>query len=108
VPTGVQALLRDLDNEHHLSAARLWEIAIKSRLGKLRLRPSLNALRELIDGLGIAVVSINEHHALAAVAPEAKTRDPFDRVLLAQRKIEGLRLVTRDRAPVSHPVAARN
>ncbi|MGA8102374.1 MAG: hypothetical protein WB869_09480, partial [Candidatus Acidiferrales bacterium] len=43
LPTGVQALLRDPDNEHHLSTASLWEIAIKSRLGKLRLRPSLNA-----------------------------------------------------------------
>ena len=82
LPTGVQALLRDPDNEHHLSAASLWEIAIKSRLGKLRLRPSLNALPELLDSLGIAIVSINEHHALALVEPEPKTRDPFDRMLL--------------------------
>jgi PIN domain nuclease of toxin-antitoxin system len=59
LPTGVQALLRHPDNEHHLSAASLWEIAIKSRLGKLRLRPSLNALPELLDSLGIAIVSIN-------------------------------------------------
>jgi PIN domain nuclease of toxin-antitoxin system len=36
LPTGVRALLRDPDNEHHLSAASLWEIAIKSRLGKQR------------------------------------------------------------------------
>ena len=107
LPTGVQALLRDPDNEHHLSAASLWEIAIKSRLGKLRLRPSLNALPELLDSLGIAIVSINEHHALAAVEPEPKTRDPFDRMLLAQCQIEGLRLVTTDRALVSHPVAAK-
>src|ERR1700733_13642532 len=78
LPTGVQALLRDPDNEYHLSAASLWEIAIKSRLGKLRLRPSVSALPELLDGLGIAIVSINEHHALAAVDPEPKTRDPFD------------------------------
>ncbi|MGD0317197.1 MAG: type II toxin-antitoxin system VapC family toxin [Xanthobacteraceae bacterium] len=100
LPTDVQALLRDPDNEHHLSAASLWEIAIKSRLGKLRLRPSLNALPELLESLGIAIVSINEHHALAAVEPEPKTRDPFDRMLLAQCQIEGLRLVTTDRALV--------
>jgi len=100
-------LLRDPDNEHHLSVASLWEIAIKSRLGKLRLRPSLNALPELLDSLGIAIVSINGHHALAAVEPEPKTRDPFDRMLLAQCQIEGLRLVTMDRALVSHPAAAK-
>ena len=108
LPTGIQTLLRDPDNEHHLSAASLWEIAIQTGvLGKLRLRPSLNALPELLDSLGIAIVPINEHHALAAVEPEPKTRDPFDRMLLVQCQIEGLRLVTTDRALVSHPVVAQ-
>jgi PIN domain nuclease of toxin-antitoxin system len=106
LPAPIRALLKDRDNEHHLSAASLWEIAIKSRLGKLRLKPSLSALPELIDGLGITIVPIDEHHALAAVQPAPKTRDPFDRMLLAQCQIEGLRLVTTDRALVSHPVAA--
>jgi PIN domain nuclease of toxin-antitoxin system len=104
LPGGVQALLRDLDNEHHLSAASLWEIAIKSRLGKLRLRAPLGALPELLDGLGIAIVPINEHHALASIEPQPKTRDPFDRMLLAQCQVEGLHLVTTDRALVSHPL----
>ena len=107
LPAGIQALLRDPNNEHHLSAGSLWEIAIKSRLGKLRLKPSLSTLPELIDSLGIAIVPIDEHHALAAVEPEPKTRDPFDRMLLAQCQIEGLQLVTTDRALVSHPAAAK-
>ena len=107
LPAGVQALLSDPDNEHHLSAASLWEIAIKSRLGKLRLRPSLAALPELLDGLGVTIVPINEYHALAVVEPEPEMRDSFDRMLLAQYQIEGLRLVTTDRALVSHPTAAR-
>jgi len=106
LPNSVQALLKHPDNEHHLSTASLWEIAIKWRLGKLRLSSSLTTLPELLDGLGIAIVSINEHHALAAVEPEPKTRDPFDRMLLAQCQIEGLRLVTMDRALVSHPLSA--
>jgi PIN domain nuclease of toxin-antitoxin system len=99
--------LRDPHSEYHLSAASLWEIAIKSRLGKLRLKPRLNALPELLDSLGIAILAINEHHALAAVEPEPKTRDPFDRMLLAQCQIEGLRLVTMDRSLMSHPLAAK-
>jgi PIN domain nuclease of toxin-antitoxin system len=106
LPNGVQALLKDPNNEHHLSAASLWEIAIKWRLGKLRLRPSLLTLPELLDGLGIAIVPVNEHHALATLEPEPKTRDPFDRMLLAQCQIEGLRLVTTDHTLVSHPLAA--
>jgi PIN domain nuclease of toxin-antitoxin system len=107
LPTAVGAALSDPDAEHFLSAASLWEIAIKSRLGKLRLRTRLEALPELLDILGIKVVAIDARHALASVEPEPTTRDPFNRMLLAQCQIEGLRLVTMDRALVSHPLAAR-
>jgi PIN domain nuclease of toxin-antitoxin system len=107
LPTAVGAALSDPDAEHFLSAASLWEIAIKSRLGKLRLRTRLEALPELLDILGVKIVAIDARHALASVEPEPTTRDPFDRMLLAQCQAEGLRLVTMDRALVSHPLAAR-
>ena len=107
LPTWVAALLKDDGNEHHLSAASLWEIAIKRRLGKLKLTHELGALPELLDGLGIRIVPVDERHALTAVEPEPMTRDPFDRMLLSQCKIEGLRLLTIDRALVSHPLAAK-
>ena len=107
LPAAVAGLLRDPRGEHFLSAASLWEIAIKSRLGKLRLKTSLCALPELLDTLGIKIVAIDERHALASVEPEPATRDPFDRMLLAQCQVEDLRLVTIDRALVSHPLAAR-
>jgi PIN domain nuclease of toxin-antitoxin system len=107
LPAAVASLLRDGASEHHLSAASLWEIAIKCRLGKLRLSISLGALPELLDGLGVKTVVIDERHALASVDPEPKTRDPFDRMLLAQCQIEGFRLLTIDRALVSHPLTVR-
>jgi PIN domain nuclease of toxin-antitoxin system len=107
LPAGVASLLRDGASEHHLSAASLWEIAIKCRLGKLRLSISLGALPELLDGLGVKTVVIDERHALASVDPEPKTRDPFDRMLLAQCQVEGFRLLTIDRALVSHPLTVR-
>jgi PIN domain nuclease of toxin-antitoxin system len=107
LPAGIDALLKDPNNEHHLSAASLWEIAIKRRLGKLKLTPKLSALPELLHGLGIRIVPINEHHALAAVDPEPTTRDPFDRMLLAQCQIENLKLVTLDRSLLSHRLAVK-
>ena len=107
LPTGVAGLLMDRESEHHLSAASLWEIAIKRRLGKLELTMGLGALPELLDGLGVKIVVIDERHALATVEPEPMTRDPFDRMLLAQCQVEGLRVVTLDRALVSHPLAAK-
>jgi PIN domain nuclease of toxin-antitoxin system len=53
------------------------EIAIKSRLGKLKLTHDLGALPELLAGLGVRIVAIDERHALASVEPEPTTRDPF-------------------------------
>jgi PIN domain nuclease of toxin-antitoxin system len=107
LPAALGAALSDPDAEHFLSAASLWEIAIKRRLGKLRLSARLEALPELLDILGVKVVAIDAGHALASVEPEPMTRDPFDRMLLAQCQVEGLRLITMDRALVSHPLAAR-
>jgi PIN domain nuclease of toxin-antitoxin system len=107
LPGQAAALLKDDSGEHHLSAASLWEIAIKSRLGKLKLTADLGALPELLDGLGVKIIAIDERHALASVEPEPMTRDPFDRMLLAQCQVEGLRLVTVDRALVAHPLAAK-
>jgi PIN domain nuclease of toxin-antitoxin system len=103
----VRRLLGEPANEFVVSVASLWEIAIKSRLGKLHLTPRLHTLPEVIGGIGIELLAINEHHVLAAVEPEPLTRDPFDRLLLAQCQVEGLRLVTIDRALVSHAMAAK-
>ena len=44
--------------------------------------------------MGIKVVAIDGRHALASVEPEPATRDPFDRMLLAQCQVERLRLLT--------------
>ena len=107
LPASVVALLKGDAADTHLSAASLWEIAIKRRLGKLRLTAELEALPNFLERLGVRIVPIDERHALAAVDPEPATRDPFDRMLLAQCQVEGLRLVTIDRALVSHRLAAR-
>jgi PIN domain nuclease of toxin-antitoxin system len=46
-------------------------------------------------------------HVITLVLPEPPTRDPFDRLLLAQAQVEGLQLVTIDRALIDHPLAYR-
>ena len=66
----------------------------------------LERLASLLADMGIKVIAINEHHALASVEPEPVTRDPFDRMLLTQCWVEGLKILTMDRALVSHPLAA--
>lgn len=89
------------------SIVSIWEIAIKVRLGKLELKTPLAAVPESLRTLGLDLLPINEHHVLAEVAPEPATRDPFDRLLIAQCQVEGLRLITADRALADHPFAWR-
>lgn len=105
---GISELLRNRDAEFFLSVASLWEIAIKSRLGKLPLGVELGFLPEIAAGYGLAVVPIGPDHALARLKTNPPTNDPFDRLLLAQCQVEGLRLVTVDRALVDHSLAARS
>jgi PIN domain nuclease of toxin-antitoxin system len=93
------------DAEFYASVISLWEIAIKWRLGKLQIAFEPLTLPELLADMGIKLLVINHHHVLAEVAPEPQTRDPFDRLLLAQSAVEGLKLLTIDRALADHPHA---
>lgn len=101
------AALSDPGVKAYVSAAGLWEIAIKVRLGKLVLGGRLSDLPNLLTSLSLEVVQVNASQALADVTPEPPTRDPFDRMPLAQCQIDGLRLVTVDRALVDNPLAWR-
>jgi PIN domain nuclease of toxin-antitoxin system len=87
------------------SVVSIWEIAIKVRLGKLSLQTPLAAVPESLRMLGLDLLPIDEHHVLTEIAPEPATRDPFDRLLLAQCQVEELRLITADRALAGHPYA---
>lgn len=90
-----------------VSVASLWEVLIKWRLGKLPLPATPDRLPELIEAVGFEILPIVASHAVAAVKPDPPTRDPFDRLLLAQCEVEGARLLTVDRSLVAHPLAAR-
>jgi PIN domain nuclease of toxin-antitoxin system len=104
----VRAQLASPEAEVHVSVASLWEIAIKVGLGKLALGAPLHDLPDLIEATGLKLIAINASHVLAVADPEPATRDPFDRLLLAQCKVEGLQLVTIDRALITHPLAWRS
>ena len=91
----------------HVSVASLWEIAIKVQQAKLETPVGVARLEERMDDVGWTVIPVQASHATAEVDPWPATQDPFDRLLLAVCQVEGLRLVTRDRKLVSHPLAWR-
>ena len=79
-----------------LSAASVWEIAIKSALGRLTLPAPVP---DYIAGkvrAGLRVLSVDWPHAAAVGALPTHHGDPFDRLIIAQAKMEGLAVVTRD------------
>lgn len=76
-----------------VSAASAWEIGIKQAIGKLRGPDDLAA--ELTAN-GFTELPVTVAHALAAGALPPHHADPFDRMLVAQARLEGLTVVTRD------------
>ncbi|GAA2109485.1 type II toxin-antitoxin system VapC family toxin [Actinomadura alba] len=82
----------DTELDVFVSAASVWEIAIKQALGKVG--PA--DLPERVAGSELRELPITSRHALTAGRLPSLHRDPFDRMLVAQALCEGLTLVTRD------------
>ncbi len=85
--------IADPENEVHVSPVSTWEIAIKAALGKLK------APQNLLEGIavnGFEPLTIKLAHGLEAGVLPPHHRDPFDRMLIAQARLDELTLVTRD------------
>ena len=90
-------IVADPGNELFLSAASGWEIAIKARLGRLRLPDDLQGfIAEQLRINAIQVLPVQMAHALHVVTLPDHHRDPFDRMLVAQGQLEDLAIVTDD------------
>lgn len=101
----VLSRLVDADNGLLFSAAGSWEIAIKYRLGKLPLpEPPAEFIPPRLVRDGIEPLPIKHEHAHGVAELPPHHNDPFDRLLIAQAKIERLTLVTADRAMVAYDV----
>lgn len=93
-----QAILDDQRNVGAVSVASVWEVAIKSSLGR-GLPTGITAERfsDLIEEAGFELKDIRKSHALEVEKLDARHGDPFDRLLVAQARVEGLTLLTHDK-----------
>ena len=73
-------------------------MGIKYALGKLALKTDLKKIFQLIDQSGLIMLPISITHLLANATLDFHHRDPFDRLLIAQAKTEGLTLLSKDTA----------
>src|SRR4249920_3757380 len=77
-----------------VSAASIWEVAIKARLGKIEADP--DELAAAIEASGFVELPVRSSHAAGVSRLELHHSDPFDRLLVAQAMAEPLRLLTAD------------
>lgn len=77
-----------------VSAASIWELAIKRELGKIDIDPDI--LLEEIPKAGLELLPISPVHAALVAKLPPVHRDPFDRLLVCQAAAEGLTLLTND------------
>jgi PIN domain nuclease of toxin-antitoxin system len=88
----------DPEADLFLSIASLWEAAVKAGLGKLDLgMGSVDRFAEYVASTRVTLLPVEVHH-VSAVARMPGRGDPFDRMIAAQSRLEGLPLITADRA----------
>ena len=99
IPRPVRDAVARPETETFVSAATVWEISIKWKIGKL---PGAAAVVEAMPAcfteIGFALLDINAAHAKRAGGLPPHHRDPFDRLLVAQAAVASLSLVSGDPA----------
>ena len=103
----VQALLEDPQNELLFSAASLWEIVIKSGLGRSDFQVDARVLRRSLLDNGYQELAISSEHAVYIDNLPQTHKDPFDRILVAQASFEGIVLLTADALVAQDPGPVR-
>ena len=95
---GTRTLLSTSDNSLFFSAASIWEIVIKLKLGREDFKIDPYRLRKMLVVHGYEELPVTAEHALRVDSLPLLHKDPFDRLLLAQSRVEGLVLLTVDAA----------
>lgn len=91
----IKQIINDRENRIYVSVVSGIEISIKHKLGKLPLKTTVRRIFEIAD---LDILNINLDHVLEfnKLPLSKKHKDPFDRILIAQAKVEWLTLVTSD------------
>ena len=103
LPAQASELIERPETEPMVSAASLWEIAIKSGLGRSDFSVDPRLLRRGLLEHGYAELDVTGAHATAVDLLPPIHKDPFDRILVAQAQLEGLTLLTTDEIVARYP-----
>ena len=103
LPEAARVLLEAPENELVFSVASIWEVAIKSALGRDDFAVVAAVLRRGLVENGYLELPVAGEHAVAVSTLPLLHRDPFDRLLVAQAQIEGIMLLTVDPLVAAYP-----
>jgi PIN domain nuclease of toxin-antitoxin system len=91
-----RAFIADPENENMFSVASIWEVAIKTGLGRNDFRVDPEELRaELLANDYFELPILSTHAIFTSTLPQFH-KDPFDRILISQAIVEGMTLLTAD------------
>jgi PIN domain nuclease of toxin-antitoxin system len=96
LPVKAKAWIADPDNEIVISAATIWEIAIKSSTGRKQIPISGAEALEIFQEAGFGWLDVTPEHAAQVEQLPPIHQDPFDRLLVAQAMLEPMRLISHD------------
>lgn len=96
LPAQARRLIEDPDRPCVFSVVSLWEIVVKNAIGRADFSVDARALRNGLQANGYVELDVRAQHALALADLPALHRDPFDRMLVAQARTEGMTLLTVD------------
>jgi PIN domain nuclease of toxin-antitoxin system len=88
--------IKNLKTPCYLSIASLWEIAIKTSLGKLSLQSDFSSIKDFLFRNNIEILPITFDHIQQLIALPTHHNDPFDRLIISQGITEDLTILTRD------------
>lgn len=97
------AVFSDPQNELLFSAVSIWEIAIKTGLGRDDFKVDARVFRRALLDNGYQELAISSAHAVHLPDLPTRHKDPFDRMLVAQATAEGITLLTSDSVVASYP-----
>jgi PIN domain nuclease of toxin-antitoxin system len=103
----MRRLIESPTNEISFSAASLWEIAVKLGLRRSDFDVDPVAFADALGEMGFEELPVRAAHALHLLELPALHKDPFDRILVAQSRVEGMLLVTNDGALAGYGPSVR-
>ena len=89
-------IIEDVNSQKYVSIASLWEFSIKYGMGKLQFDGGLSHLWDIITTNGFTILPITQAHLASMIHLPFIHRDPFDRLLIATARADGMTLLTAD------------